>query len=91
MKEINHYGVCATDVMINGQFVPTGTILRVSRMVPDEEAVDWLKNDKKLIHDALDHHGDFVNCRKEVCEEIQREIDGLALHESRVTDHQSRG
>ena len=78
MITISHYGVCATDGEINGTFVPRGSVLRTTKKVPADEAVDWLKNDKRLLHKVFDHRCNLDNCREGLCDQIQKEIDGLA-------------
>jgi hypothetical protein len=88
--KISHYGVCATDGIVNGTFTPAGSVLRTTKEVPEAEAVDWLRNDKKLLHRAFDHRRSLENCREDLCGKIQHEIDGLSGHESLVTDHESR-
>ena len=75
--EISHYGVCATDGIVNGQFVPRGSILVTKWTVPVGKGAEFLRKDKKLVHHILDHRRNLDRCRENLCGKIQTEIDSL--------------
>jgi hypothetical protein len=80
MVLVTHYGVCGTDGLINGQFVPAGSIIATQREAEDKaDALKWLQGDKRFIHKVLDHRKSLNTCRDDICGTIQTEIDSLGV------------
>lgn len=55
--------------------VKAGTIISVKKEVSQGDVLHYLRGEKKLVHKALGHMAFVSFCRRDVCGEIQKEID----------------